>query len=272
MIENEETEEISNDAYHAETDYIGKSGLDLIHRSPLHFWERYLNPNRVREPETPAQIFGSLVHCAVLEWDKLEARYTAIPEDMNKRTTAWKDFQSEHVGKKLVDAESYARALAIREAVYAHPKAALLLSVGVAEKSMWANDPITGVRVKSKPDFYNTELGFLVDLKTTLDAGEERFARDSYNYRYHVQDAFYTDVGEWAGYKIKGFAFIAVEKEPPYAVEVYILDDDSRELGRLTYREDLNIYAECYKAQNWHSYRKADVRSLRLPTWAFRKI
>ena len=272
MIETEEKQEMSNDAYHAETDYIGKSGLDLIRRSPLHFWERYLNPNRVREPETPAQIFGSLVHCAVLEAHKLETRYASIPEDMNKRTTAWKDFQAEHVGKKLVSVEMYAQALAIREAVFAHPYAANLLSVGVAEKSMWANDPVTGVRVKSKPDFHNTKLDFLVDLKTTLDAGEERFARDSFNYRYHVQDAFYTDVADWAGVPIKGFAFIAVEKEPPYAVSVYVLDDDSRELGRLTYREDLNTYAKCYSAQKWHGYHENNVTSLRLPNWAFRKI
>ena len=272
MEEESKTLQGTNEQYHADTDYIGKSGLDLINCSPLHYWERYLNPNHVREPETPAQIFGSLVHCAVLEHEKLERRYVSIPEEMNKRKTEWKDFQTEHEGKRLVTAEQYATALAIREAVHSHPKASLLLGEGVAEKAMWANDPVTGVLVKTKPDFYNPKLEFLVDLKTTINAGAEKFARDSFNYRYHVQDAFYTDVAGWAGVPVKGFAFIAVEKEPPFAVAVYVLDDDSREVGRITYRTDLNTYAECYKTQNWHGYHKNDIVGLRLPNWAFRNL
>lgn len=267
----QETEVLSPDTYHEDVEYIGKSGLDLIDRSPKHFWERYLNPDAPRRPQTPAQVIGSLVHCVLLEPQKFERRYQLIPPDMNKRTGAWAEWKAANEGKTWVEEEDYAAALAIREAVHSHPHAALLLAEGdgVAEKPMWAHDPETGVLVKSKPDFHNTKLGFIVDVKTTTDAREAPFARDIYNYRYHVQDAFYTDVATWSGVPVRGFAFVVVEKEPPYGVAVYILDDDSRELGRMAYRENLNTYAACLKSGVWHGY-EAAAKSLRLPPWAFR--
>ena len=271
MQESEKKRQLSAENYHKDLDYIGKSGLDLVNRSPKHFWERYLNPDAPEEEQTAALLFGSLVHCLILEPSKFSRRYEIIPADTNKRTGEWRKFRDEHQHKTLIDAADYERAHAINAAICNHPEAARLLAHGhgIAEKPMWARDPVTGVLVKSKPDFHNTKLGALIDVKTTGDASYERFARDVFNLRYHVQDAFYTDVAAWAGTPVRAFAFIAVEKEPPYEVAVYILDDDSRELGRAAYREDLNTYAACLKSGVWHGYDQK-IKSMRLPPWAFR--
>lgn len=257
--------------YHKCTDYIGKSGLDLIARSPKHYWAKYLSPDAGEDDQTPALLFGALVHCLILEPAQFEQRYEIIAANTNKRTGDWRKFKDEHQHKQLIDAADYERALCIRGAVQGHPEAARLLTLahGVAEKPMWARDPVTSVLVKIKPDFHNEKLGAFVDVKTTADASYEKFARDVFKLRYHVQDAFYSDVAAWSGVPVRAFAFIAVEKEPPYEVAVYCLDDDSRELGRAAYREDLNAYAACLDSGVWHGYDR-QIQAMRLPTWAFR--
>ncbi len=62
---------MENADYHAHP-AISKSHLDLIARSPLHYWARYIDPKRVIPEPTPAMRIGSAVHTHVLElhnWD-----------------------------------------------------------------------------------------------------------------------------------------------------------------------------------------------------------
>src|SRR6185369_4223324 len=74
---------IPNDDYHKDTSRISKSGLDLINRSPAHYWERYLNPNPAPRPEKEWQRTGGALGCAVLEPDEFPLRY-AILDDVEK--------------------------------------------------------------------------------------------------------------------------------------------------------------------------------------------
>lgn len=256
--------------YFANTQYIGKSGLDLINRSPKHYWARYLDPYSEGEQGSDSREFGHLAHTAILEPDQLEARYVVVPPDMVKNGNAWKEWKLANDGKGWINASDYEAAMRMRDAVYAHPSASEMLRGGVAEQPLYATDPETGVLVKCKPDYYLPNYGgAVIDLKTTRDASPAKFARDAHNYRYHVQDAFYTDVAIWAGKPVADFVFIAIEKEPPYAVAVYAMDSDSRELGRIAYREDLRTYAHCLKTGVWESYAPT-TQTLSLPSWAFK--
>jgi len=260
---------MTNKEYHAKN-MVGKSGLDLIARSPAHYWAKYINPDRIWKPDTPSQVFGTLVHTAILEPEKIASTYAVVPADMNKHTNAWKDFKKEYAHKKIVDADDMQAAMDICASVMKHPQAGALLSAaGVSEKAIFATDPETGVEVKIKPDRF-TDAGIIIDLKTTDDARRDAFAKSVYKYRYHVQDAFYTDVATWAGRAVQAFVFIAIEKEPPYAVSVWWLDAEAREKGRAAYRADLDVYAQCLKEGAWHSYQQPQDEDiiLSLPKWA----
>lgn len=261
---------MDNNQYHADTTYIGKSGLDIVARSPAHYWARYLDPNRVRKADTPALIFGSLLHAAILEPHTLPEKYAIVPSDMNKHKKEWGDFKAAHTHKIIVDADDMQAALAMRAAAMRHPQAsALLTSSGDCEKAIFATDPETGALLKIKPDRFNHN-GIMLDVKTTEDARADAFAKSVHKYRYHVQDAFYTDVARWAGHDVKAFVFIAIEKEPPYAVAVWWLDEEARERGRSLYRDSLNTYAKCLATNDWHAYQQQDDTDiiLTLPKWA----
>lgn len=67
------------------------------------------------------------------------------------------------------------------------------------------------------------------------------------------------------------FVFVAVEKEPPYAVAVYELEEDALQLGRDDYQKHLAQYAECVKTNRWPGYGDG-MDYVSLPSWAFRPI
>lgn len=71
--------------YHA-TVALSKSGLDQFQRSPAHY-KAWLEG--AKEEPTPAMVFGSAFHCAVLERDEYAKRYVIFEGD--RRTKAGKE-------------------------------------------------------------------------------------------------------------------------------------------------------------------------------------
>jgi hypothetical protein len=67
----------------------------------------------------------------------------------------------------------------------------------------------------------------------------------------------------------KRFFFIAVEKEAPFNVEVYELDEESISIGRAAYLADIETYKKCLETDNWHGYTEdKSINILSLPKWA----
>jgi hypothetical protein len=222
---------IPNAEYHGGPG-ISKSGLDIIHRSPMHYKAaREAGPRE----STPAQRRGTLVHDLVLEpdtfWDRYAEPFVApegaisTVDEIKERLKAigaeapskakrdelkailaaadptvvfLDDAKAAHaasVGDKvIVSAEELARAQAMADAVMSHSVAGKLLSpkAGVAELSCYWLDEETGVLCRCRPDFWRDD-GIIVDLKTTADASLEAFQRSIHDWRYHVQQAFYED-------------------------------------------------------------------------------
>jgi exodeoxyribonuclease VIII len=187
-----------------------------------------------------------------------------------KPVTLWRDLKAEwernNGHRTVLSADDWDTLHAMRESVMAHPKAAALLArKGRAEQSVYWVDKITGMLCRCRPDFL-TDDNIVVDLKTTEDASAEEFAKSCANYRYHVQHPFYWDGLTAIGRKPLAFVFIAVEKKAPYAVGVYVLRAEDIELGRMEYRANLSLYAECFKTGNYPAYSQ-DVEPLALPAW-----
>lgn len=274
----------TNAEYHSAPG-ISKSKLDLIARSPAHYWAAYLDPDRATPEPTPALILGSAVHSAILEPDQFGSEYVCPPEDAPKRPTAvqinakkpsqetleaidfWRMFEATNEGKTLLTRDQYTTAIAMCNAVHRHPVASRLLTGGRAEQSVYAIDPETGALVKCRLDYFLDGAGMIVDLKTTEDASPSGFGRSAANFRYHVQTAWYQDVMRAAfGDAPPYWVFVAVEKSPPYAVGVYHVDAATADLGRRMARRDLHKLLECERLGQWPDY-GTESQALVLPGW-----
>ncbi len=255
-----------NADYHA-SPAISKSGLDKIARSPAH----YRAAKESAAESTEAMIFGSAFHDYILLPEVFQTAYTVLPEDFNGRTKDGKAYFEtiKASGQTILKAEWLKDIQGMAAAVAAHPKAAALLTGGHPEVSIFWQDADTGIDCRCRPDYIHSS-GIIVDLKSTADAGPAAFAKSCANFRYHVQDAFYSEgyyqaAGTWP----RGFVFVAVEKTAPYAVACYTLDDVAKEKGRELYQRDLQTLQVAQAANEWPAY-SDQIETLTLPAWALR--
>lgn len=260
--------EQTNDEYHSGPG-ISKSHLDTIAgSSPKHYWHKYLNPDREPNEPTPALVLGSAIHSIILEPDLFTQDYVANP-GIERRSNAGKAeyaaFVAENKGKTVLDDEQMQACLAIRDAVHFHPVAAGLLTGGAAEQAFYAIDPETGELIKCRTDYMAGDI--IVDVKSTEDASPDGFGKSAANFRYPVQVCWYQDVLDAAfGEHPQHWAFLAVEKKPPYAIGIYFPDATDVARARVAARRDFMRIIEHKRSGQWPDY--ADVaRPLALPTW-----
>ncbi len=269
--------DIDNDAYHAGPG-VSKSHFDSISPMnkgcPLKYWYKHVREDREPSAPTPNMIAGTAMHTLVLEPDDFDVLYVKEPK-IDRRTKAGKEeaaaFEQEHQGKILLTTDQIEKVKGMAGAINRHATAAPLLRAGEAEASYYAIDEGTGLLIKSRPDFVTDDGNIMVDLKSTVDASPEGFARSIVNFRYFMQPAWYGDVMRAAGYTApKHFVFIAVEKEPPYAVGVYYATPEIFDIGREQSRYDLDLIAQCHKAGEWPDY-AVKAKPIELPAWFARR-
>jgi hypothetical protein len=267
---------MDNATYHAHT-AVSKSHLDLVAKSPLHYWSRYLDPNRVPQEPTAAMAIGSAVHTHVLELDQWDAQYVVAPAGIDRRTKVgkaeWDVFQTAIGTRTVISREDADLVMRIGRSVLSHPAAAYLLGLpGKAETTHMWTDEATGLQCKCRPDWLLDDGSMIVDLKTTAeDASPKEFQRSIAKWRYQVQASWYLDGLEHAtGKRPEQFVFIAVEKKPPYACAVYVADAQMIEIGRETARRDLDKLNVCKAADYWPGYSDG-IEQINLPPWMLPK-
>lgn len=260
--------ECTNEQYHRGPG-ISKSHLDKIaSSSPRHYWHHYLNPDREPEEPTPAKVLGSAVHSIILEPDLFTSQFVANP-GIERRSNAGKAeyaaFLAENQGKTILTDEQMQQCLAVRDAVHLHPVASGLLQGGKAEQSFYAVDPEFGELIKCRTDYLAGDI--IVDVKTTDDASPTGFGKSAANYRYPLQVAWYHDVLDAAfGEHPQHWVFLAVEKEPPYAIGIYFALAEDVQRARLAGRRDLARIVEHRRSGQWPDY-GIEALPLSLPTW-----
>ena len=261
---------MNNTDYHAHA-AVSKSHLDQVARSPLHYWARYLDPNRIVPEPTPAMAIGSAVHTHVLELDQWDARYVSAPDGIDRRTKAgkaeWEAFTTAATGRTVLPKADADLVMRMAHSVFTHPAAAMLLALpGKAETTHMWTDAATGLQCKCRPDWLTDDGRLLVDLKTTEDAGRG-FAKSIAQWRYHVQASWYLDGIEQAtGTRPEQFLFLCVEKKAPYAVAVYAADAEMIAAGAQTAARDLDVLATCKAANAWPGY-SDQIEPISLPPW-----
>ena len=267
------THSLSNSEYHGHP-AVSRSGLSLIAHSPLHYWHRYHSGKYEPGPTPAAFRIGTAIHTAVLEPDLFPTTYDEAPS-LSRTTKAGKEAWAAAAedGRELLTAEELQQISSICTALQEHPAASRALTTpGINEGTYIAADPATGIPIKCRPDRL-TESGWVVDLKTTRDASTPAFSKSTANFGYHVQAAFYMHCLEVLGERPKGFLIVAVEKEAPYATQVFRLSPQAIMQGTQEMFASLGILHQCLSSfpldQPWPAYSN-EVTDLILPPWATR--
>jgi exodeoxyribonuclease VIII len=240
----------TDEEYHA-GEGVSKSKLwTLDNKTPFHarFGAR---------KETNAFAIGKAAHCAILEPEDLENRYTKGP-DARRNSNEWKhaeDF-ARHAGTTLLKPDDYDMAMVIRDMAATVPELELMRQGGcTVETSAYHLDEETQTLVKTRPDIYNPTHRLIGDIKNMADASPEAFKRDVGKFGYHMQHALYSEV--WAAgaeMPVDGFFFIVFEKSDPPLVAVYELSAAAIAEGYARYRSALARYAECVRTDTWPGY------------------
>ncbi len=255
--------------YHKrELGVVSKSACDELDRSAAHYYEWVHGAER--EP-TPALKFGAAFHCSQLEPDVFARHYRVEPDFGDCRSTKNKEardrWRADNAGRSLISADDMEAVRGMQLAVAAHPAASRLIQAGQAEVTLRWLDEESGLPGKSRADYWVREKRLAVDLKSTMDASAEQFSKDVYNHRYHVQDALYRAAFAACGERIDHFAIVAVEKLPPYAVAVYVLDAEAVAKGYNSARKNIELLRVCMEKNVWPGYGQG-IEELALPHWA----
>lgn len=268
-----------NDHHYHRSPRIGRSGLQLFARSPRHYWAEYLDPNRVWKEPTKAMRIGTALHSAVLEPETVKEKIAIEPDRWPTKAECGVsieqqklEFYQQNRRKTILTSTEQSLVKSMYTAVMSHPVAVELLGRrGEIEKVGLFDHPLTGSPSKIKPDKYILDENLVIDLKTTDDASAGSFAKSCVNYWYHVQSAWYLDgLHAINGVMPRGFVFIAVEKEPPYAVAIYYAPPEMIELGRKIYQRHLVAYEKCRQADDWPGYPE-EFQPINLPFWAYKQ-
>ncbi|EHG3887083.1 exonuclease VIII, partial [Salmonella enterica subsp. enterica serovar Cerro] len=184
--------DIPNEAYHAGPG-VSKSQLDDIADTPAIYLWRKNAP--VDTEKTKSLDTGTAFHCRVLEPEEFSKRFI-IAQEFNRRTSAGKEEEKTFLeecartGRTVLTAEEGRKIELMYQSVMALPLGQWLVeSAGYAESSVYWEDPETGILCRCRPDKIIPEFHWIMDVKTTADI--QRFRTAYYDYRYHVQDAFY---------------------------------------------------------------------------------
>ena len=158
----------------------------------------------------------------------------------------------------------------MREALKRHPVAEQLLrrtDEKLSEQTVLWTDTVagTGLPCKARVDTYDPARKIPVDLKTTADASPEAFKRSIITFKYDIQASFYSDGVRATGRDVEGFIIVAIEKEPPYAIGIYMLKNDWMEAAQYDYIRLMKMYQDCNERNNWPAYPEKIVE-LSMPT------
>ena len=260
--------DIPADVYHAdpvEGGSLSSTGARRILESPARFRYEQLHPS----PSTKAFDVGHAAHQLVLG---------AGPELVLVDVALWntKAVKEEVAairarGAVPLKLDEYTAVHQMAAAIQAHPLARRLFDPagGQPEQVLFWVDEDTGVNRRAMLDFRRGRV--IVDYKTTISASPTAFSRSVGNYGYHQQDPYYRDGVTALGLaEDPAFLFVVQEKEPPYLVAVYDLDDEAIRTGRERNRLALERYRDCTAAGIWPGY-PHDIVTVSLPRWAERQ-
>lgn len=279
---------MSNEEYHGMRDVLSASTLKDFSKDPaLLKWSRSAPQD---DTKMAAIDFGTDFHSYFLEPKEFAKSYKVLPE-FNRRKADEKKAEQVLIAKwkeegiTPVTDDDMKKLKAMRDSAMAHPTIAAIMKLGgIAERSYFWTDPMTGVACKCRPDLIvldinddnrpafmaSDETTLVMDLKTI--ANIDRIQNQIEELKYFVQDAFYTrGIQQVTGTKVCFvFAFVSTSLSlGRYPVQVVRLSDTAKFDGKNAVIETLGSYSKMLSDKSDSSWQT--VIELDRPMWATRE-
>src|SRR6185312_349797 len=251
--------DIPNEDYHR-CNGISRSGISTLKISPLHFWDRYINPDKPPHKSSPYMLLGSVVHTLILEPDLFDEQYMVVKK-VNGATKEGKAYKAEIeaiIGDKTaIDEELFEKAMTMVTSVENHEKSMRVLENALIERSIYWIDVESELLCKTRPDIWNDNLKILADLKTSGSPTPIDFAYEALKGDYHIQAAMQIDgVYDRTGQIIEDFCFIVIPNERPFCPYVYHMPPAMIDRGRREYKDALKVAKKCFQLNKWDCERE----------------
>ncbi len=210
----------------------------------------------VMEP-TDDMVLGSALHTTFLEPEHAATRI-AVWANGVRRGAAWDGFCMEHAGKYILTSNQHVRLVGMVKSLRKHPEVRKWLSkIEAVEVS--TTGTLQSINMKGRVDALTADP--LIDLKKVCDGDPRNFARQAYDFGYHIQAHVYSSL-----FQRDRFILMTVEDQPPYDVVPYELSDEYMRRGEMETNDLLAKVVECLASGVWPG-RTSKVETLREPSW-----
>ena len=246
---------------------VSQSFLKRFAQSPAHARHYADNPKKT----SSAMIFGSAVDCALFEPKEFADCFVVDDTGEHRNSKVFKAWAAEQgqLGREILSPAEYGAVMDMVEAIRSHSRAEQLLETGHPQPSVFWHDDETGVDCKGRLDWWCPSRRLVVDLKTTADVRPHAFMRTAHTLGYVRQAAMYVDGLSACGFEPLHYAVLAVEKEPPHGIRIYVFEDKWIKHARRQYRAELKLFRECTETDDWPGY-DPEPTLLEIPRWVER--
>lgn len=276
---------LTNAEYHGGAGHSSTGLKKFLRKTPQAIL--YEKVKAADQESNAAYNLGSAVHGLILEPHHFERDF-AVSDVWNLRTKegrAQRDqFERECGNRTIINLEQYAQAQLMAQAALQNPVVKYHLAGTCREYSFYwkqsAVEDAAPVLLKVRPDAISTagaDVPTIYDVKTCASAAYGEFQRDIVKYLYHVSAAMYLHGVNSCkaflddhnnGRPYENFAFICIEKEPPYQVALYNLSPQFLHIGNSFYRAAL-MRLQMALELDWPGY-PTRFRMMDPPSWADR--
>lgn len=184
-------------------------------------------------------VFGSAFHVFHNEPHNFDAEFIVAPTS-DRKSAEWRAAKAAAGGRAVLTMEDFEAIQVMRDKLREHPVARQYLLGAEHELTYFVRDRETGILKKCRVDAYKP--GLLSDLKSTQNAAESAFARDSRKFLTRISAAYYCEIlTEHYQALHREFFLLACEKAHPWEIAVYRVSEESISRGETEVRQALRI-------------------------------
>jgi hypothetical protein len=208
----------------------------------VSFWEKLIWDSYKYKGVADKKINQAMVNCEGFGGDVKKINGQRIYLDCLKDISGFTAIQANH--KLIIDL--------VKRHYYSYGGGIIpmLLKGAQVEHSFYGTDPVTGLKVKVRPDAFNTEenigVNAIISFKTTAAADMGKFIYDSAKFKYELSEGMYQEVmSNVTGRNFNVTIMVVLQTVAPYLPAVFFWDAEDLVNGKYKYRYALDTIKDC---------------------------